>query len=207
MNSIANDITKMTSAIVETGWSMFNGLKKNDIILLEEAVEQLAGIDINANKIDNKIISRMPLFCQNENNSRETISYFRIIDECVQTAHLLRYFCKHVTTYINEYPSASAKEYIRQIFQYSMDAFEMSAKLIEKRVYVEDIFRQIKTKHMAGRDLCAKLEKNIEFDLRYAFVHTRILNAAEKLDEIFKKAVMIARIILLMQDNGKLRIC
>ncbi|MDR2790060.1 MAG: hypothetical protein LBB59_03685 [Campylobacteraceae bacterium] len=208
MNNMTNDIIKMSSAIVETGYDILEGLKRSDISLLEKAIEQLAVVDINANKIDNKIISSMPLLCKNESSARELVSYFRIVSEFVQTARVLRYFCRYVLTYTNGHPFMTMKEYILNIFQLSIDAFMISAQLVEKRAYIDDIFRQVKTKQAAGRELFAKLEKNImEFDIKYTLNCTRVLNAAEKLDEVFKAAVSVVKVILLIQDCGKLRIC
>ncbi|MDR2081451.1 MAG: hypothetical protein LBP54_06140 [Campylobacteraceae bacterium] len=208
MNSITNDIIKMSSAIVETSYDILEGLKKSDVVLLEKAIEQLANIDINANKIDNKIISSIQLLCKCENSTRELVSYFRIVSEFVQAARILRSFCRYILTYINEHSFMAAKEYILKIFQLSIDAFIMSIELIKKRDYLDNTFRQIRVKQAEGHELLAKLEKNItEFDTKYTLKCAGVLNTAEKLDEVFKTAIAIAKIILLIHDNGKIRIC
>jgi hypothetical protein len=207
MNNITSDITKMALAIIEASYNIIEGLQKDNIVLLEKTIEQLADIDINTNKIDNKIISSIPLLCKDENSTRELVSYFRIVGELVQTTRILRYFCKYIMMYINGRPFMTMKGCILQIFQLSIDAFMIAAGLIEKRMHMENIFRQIKTKQATGHELFVKLEKNImEFDIKYTLNCTRVLNAVEKLDEIFKASAAVAKIILLIHDNGKLKI-
>ncbi|MDR2100474.1 MAG: hypothetical protein LBP40_06600, partial [Campylobacteraceae bacterium] len=187
MNNITNDITKMTLSIIQAGYDIRDGLNNGNISLLEKAIEQLAAIDININKIDNKIISLVPLFGKNENSAREIVSYFRIVGECVQAARVLRCFCKYIITYTNGRPFVITKEYVIQILQLSIETLAMSLKLVEKQGFAEDIFRQIKIKNAAGQDVFVKLEKKItEIDVKYALNCARVLNAADKLDEVFK---------------------
>ncbi|MDR1614344.1 MAG: hypothetical protein LBS26_02115 [Campylobacteraceae bacterium] len=207
MNNIINNIVKMASIITETAWSILEGLKKNDIILLEKAVEHLSAIDINANKIDNEIISLIPILCKNKHAARELISYIRIINEFAQTAVTLKYFCKYMSLCMYERSFIATKEPASQLLQSSIDAFIMSAELMENRDNIEDIFRKIKIKRLTMDDLYLKIEKTIiGLDTKLTINCTKILNAVEKLDDIFKSAITVTKIILLIRDGGKLRI-
>jgi hypothetical protein len=197
----------MASMITETAWSILEGLKKNDIILLEKAVEQLVVIDISANKIDNEIVSLIPILCKNKHAARELISYIRIINEFARTTDALKCFCKYMALCVQERSFVAARETTSQLLKSSIDAFILSTELVESRDNIEDMFRKIKVKQAAMGDLYLKIEKNIAgLDTKNTLNCVKVLNAAEKIEEIFKSALAVAKIILLIQDGGKLRI-
>jgi hypothetical protein len=202
-NMIIKDVVRIGTMIMQTTADIAEGLKSSNYSMFTEPMEQLANIDIDTNTINNKIVSSIPVFCKDEQTAREFVSYVRIITKFAQTAHAMRYFCKNITDYINE----CLKDNVSQLFQTSMDAFDMALGLIKNNSNIKNTFRMIKTEQMKCDELLAQIERNITgFDMKLALDYIKIVNILGKIGFVSKNAVAIAKIVVLTQDGGELRI-
>jgi hypothetical protein len=206
-NIIISDISRIGAMITKTAENVTEGLKGGNHTLFTESMEQLADIDIDTNSINNKIVSAIPIFCKDEKAAREFVSYVKIMDEFAQTTYAVRYFCRNITDCINERCYTVVKDIVLQLFQASMGAFAMSLELIKNSDNIKSIFRTIKTEQIRCDELRAQIERNVAgFDVKLAFSCITIVNISEKIDVISKSAIATAKIIMLTQDGGKLRI-
>ncbi|MDR0761572.1 MAG: hypothetical protein LBF13_00830 [Campylobacteraceae bacterium] len=206
-NVIANDIARMGSMIIKTAANVTEGLKSNNHYLFAESMEQLADIDISTNNINNKIVSAIPIFCKDEQTARKFTSYVKIISEFIQVTHTIRYFCKNITDCTSERCYMAIKENMLQLFQTAIEAFAMSSELVKDNGSIKDVFRAIKMEQMKCDELREQIEQSMAgFDMKFTFGCIKIVNITEQIDVISKSASAVAKIIILTQDGGKLRI-
>ncbi|MDR2635898.1 MAG: hypothetical protein LBC08_03615 [Campylobacteraceae bacterium] len=204
-NIIIRDIVRIGTMITQTAANITEGLKNGDYAIFADSMEQLAIIDIDTNNINNKIVSAMPVFCKDDQIAREFVSYVRITAELIQIVYAMRYFCKNITDCINEECYIALKENLSQLFQISVDAFAMAMGLIKNSSNIKSVFRMIKTEQTKCDELLAQIEQNIiEFEFTANCI--KIINISEKMGNISKGAASMAKIMLLTQDGGKLRI-
>ncbi|MDR0407666.1 MAG: PhoU family transcriptional regulator [Campylobacteraceae bacterium] len=211
LDKIRKDIEKSGLIIIKAGEIIFEGLKKFDAKEFENAKNMLKNIEINANAIDNDIITSLALFGAEAKDLRSLVSYLKITNEMVRIADNMRGFAKNMTIYITDASYFHIfKEYALQLYKSSISAVAIAIDMINSQDDGENAYMKVKVEESKSDDLYSILEKNILSvlgkELDFGASHIQILSTMRKLEKMADRCVAIAKLVLYAKSGGELRL-